>query len=176
MIEIIYVSQDGQTSKIARYIQQYLASRQIEARLTDITHNVAHTLSPEVKHIVLGVPIRYGNPMHQAKAWLANQDVTDIGISAFNVNLTARKPEKSELSSCPYAHKFIKILPEKATHVAIFAGALDYARYSWFDRKMIQFIMWITKGPTHSDSRIEYTQWTAVDKFSDEIVRLQSKT
>lgn len=174
MIEIIYVSQDGQTSKIAHYIQQYLTSHQIEARVTDITHNVSYTLGPEVKHIVLGVPIRYGNPMSQAKAWLENQDISEIEISAFNVNLTARKPEKSELSSCPYAHKFIKILPEKATHVAIFAGALDYAKYSWFDRKMIQFIMWITKGPTHSDSRIEYTQWTAVDKFSAELVSMRS--
>lgn len=172
MIEIIYVSRDGQTSKIAHYIQQYLSSRQMKVEITDITQNVAYRLNPKTKHVVIGVPIRYGNPMSQAKQWLKIQDFTDVEVSAFNVNLTARKPEKSEVSTCPYAQKFVSILPEKVHHLAIFAGALDYPKYRWFDRKMIQLIMWMTKGPTHSNSRIEFTQWQAVDDFSEKLVNM----
>jgi menaquinone-dependent protoporphyrinogen oxidase len=35
----------------------------------------------------------------------------------------------------------------------------------FFDRIMIQFIMWITKGPTNTDAEIEYTNWEKVTEF-----------
>ena len=49
--------------------------------------------------------------------------------------------------------------------VEVFAGMLDYKKYPFFDRIMIQFIMWMTKGPTNSDAKIEYTDWDRVNDF-----------
>ena len=34
-----------------------------------------------------------------------------------------------------------------------------------FDRYMIRMIMWITKGPTHPKTNIEFTDWDQVNKF-----------
>ncbi len=42
---------------------------------------------------------------------------------------------------------------------------LDYQKYPFWDRLMIQLIMWITKGPTNSDAKIEYTDWEQVEAF-----------
>jgi menaquinone-dependent protoporphyrinogen oxidase len=56
--------------------------------------------------------------------------------------------------------------------VKVFAGKLDYKKYSFFDRKMIQLIMWMTKGPTNTDAEIEYTNWEKVNEFAIELVNL----
>ena len=44
-------------------------------------------------------------------------------------------------------------------------GKLDYKKYPFFDRIMIRFIMWMTKGPTNTNTEIEYTNWNRVTKF-----------
>lgn len=172
MIEILYVSQDGQTEKIASYIFQKLAKRHVDVRLTNITNQPNYSLDSSVSHVLLGVPIRYGKPMPQAKAWLDlhSDSLRNCLLSAFTVNLTARKPEKSTVETCPYTKKLVAILPKPADNLAIFAGALDYQRYSWFDRNMIKFIMWMTSGPTRSRQRIEYTQWQQVDSFVESLI------
>ena len=56
--------------------------------------------------------------------------------------------------------------------VKVFAGKLDYKKYSFFDRKMIQLIMWMTKGPTNTDAEIEYTNWEKVNEFALELINL----
>ena len=37
---------------------------------------------------------------------------------------------------------------------------------------MIQFIMWITKGPTDKNVKIEYTNWEQVDEFAKKVMKL----
>ncbi len=37
---------------------------------------------------------------------------------------------------------------------------------------MIQFIMWMTKGPTKSDTEIEYTDWDRVKEFGKQLTKL----
>ena len=62
--------------------------------------------------------------------------------------------------------KFFKNSTWKPTIVEVFAGKLDYKKYPFFDRIMIQFIMWMTKGPTNTNVEIEYTNWDKVSEFS----------
>ena len=59
----------------------------------------------------------------------------------------------------------------KPTIVEVFAGMLDYKKYKTFDRIMIQFIMWMTKGPTDKNTKIEYTKWERVDEFAERLLR-----
>ena len=89
----------------------------------------------------------------------------------FSVNLVARKPEKSAPGTNPYVIKFFKSIDWKPDMVEVFAGMLDYQKYPFFDRIMIQLIMWMTKGPTNSDAKIEYTDWEKVREFG---VRLRT--
>ena len=68
--------------------------------------------------------------------------------------------------------KFFKTIDWEPVIVGVFAGMLDYAKYKFFDRIMIQFIMWITKGPTNRDAVIEYTNWDKVGDFAKQIEKL----
>ena len=120
----------------------------------------------------MGASIRYG--VHDKKVIEfinSNKEELDaIRTAFFSVNLVARKPEKNAPDTNPYVIKFFKSIDWTPTLVEVFAGMLDYKKYPFFDRIMIQFIMWMTKGPTNSDAKIEYTNWDRVTDFG---IRLQ---
>jgi menaquinone-dependent protoporphyrinogen oxidase len=84
----------------------------------------------------------------------------------FSVNIVARKPNKNTPQTNPYLLKFLKHISWKPENLAVFGGKLDYQRYGLFDRYMIRFIMWMTKGDTDLNSVIEYTNWDEVEKFA----------
>jgi menaquinone-dependent protoporphyrinogen oxidase len=54
----------------------------------------------------------------------------------------------------------------------VFAGALRYPRYRWFDRLMIQLIMKMTGGETDTRKEVVYTDWQQVSIFAREIAQL----
>jgi menaquinone-dependent protoporphyrinogen oxidase len=94
-------------------------------------------------------------------------------LALASVNLSARKPGKTTSSGNAYLRKTIarhRLAPAAAV---AFAGRLDYRRYSWRDRQIIRFIMLLTGGPTAPDTSVEYTSWSAVDAFADQIAALR---
>jgi len=38
------------------------------------------------------------------------------------------------------------------------------------DRNIIRFIMWLTKGPTDPNTKVEFTDWQKVDEFAQQII------
>lgn len=85
----------------------------------------------------------------------------------FSVNLTARKSNKDTPQTNVYTRKFLQKTIWKPTNSAVFAGALYYPRYNWFERSMIRFIMKITGGETDISKEIEYTDWEKVKDFTN---------
>jgi len=118
--------------------------------------------------IIIGASIRYGK--HDKKVYEfieKNLSLLESKPNAFfSVNVVARKPEKNQPDTNPYLIKFLKQIPWKPKHLAVFAGRLEYSKYGYFDRQMIRFIMWMTKGPTAPDTNIEFTNWEDVDRFA----------
>jgi menaquinone-dependent protoporphyrinogen oxidase len=55
---------------------------------------------------------------------------------------------------------------------ATFAGKIDYSKYTFKDRLVIQFIMWLTKGPTDVKKVVELTRWEAVDEFAERVAAI----
>lgn len=62
--------------------------------------------------------------------------------------------------------------PWKPTLIGVFAGALYYPRYGWFDKTMIKFIMSMTGGETDTTKEVEYTNWEKVALFADKFKEL----
>lgn len=171
-IGIIYSTVDGQTLKICNKLKEVLQQNNQQVDLISID-DFKEDISKYNK-LVIGASIRYG--VHNAKIIefiKTNKTVLDsIKTAFFSVNLVARKAEKSDPETNPYVVKFFKTIDWKPTVVKVFAGKLDYKKYSFFDRKMIQLIMWMTKGPTNIDAEIEYTNWEKVNEFALELINL----
>lgn len=171
-IGIIYSTVDGQTLKICNKLREVLQQNDQEVDLVSID-DFNEDITKYDK-IVIGASIRYGVHNDKVIEFIkTNKGKFDsIKTAFFSVNLVARKPEKSDPETNPYVVKFFKTINWKPTVVKVFAGKLDYKKYSFFDRKMIQLIMWMTKGPTNIDAEIEYTNWEKVNEFAIELINL----
>ena len=164
-IGIVYSTVDGQTLKICNKLKEVLQQNNQEIDLISID-DFNEDITKYDK-LVIGASIRYGVHNDKVIEFIKTnkKQLDSIKTAFFSVNLVARKPEKNTPETNPYVVKFFKTIDWKPTIVEVFAGKLDYKKYPFFDRKMIQLIMWMTKGPTNSDAEIEYTNWEKVNEF-----------
>lgn len=164
-IGIIYSTVDGQTLKICNKLKEVLQQNNHHVDLISID-DFNEDITKYDK-LVIGASIRYGVHNDKVIEFIKTnkKQLDSIKTAFFSVNLVARKPEKNTPETNPYVVKFFKTIDWKPTIVEVFAGKLDYKKYSFFDRKMIQLIMWMTKGPTNTNAEVEYTNWEKVNEF-----------
>ena len=170
-IGLIYSTIDGQTKKISERIKTVFDKENVELELFEI-ENFNESISNFDK-IIIGSSIRYGVHNEDIIKLIEENkaELDKIKTSFFSVNLVARKPEKNTAETNPYVVKFFKKINWVPTIKQVFAGMLDYKKYGFFDRIMIQFIMWITKGPTDKNVKIEYTDWEKVDSYAKTMIK-----
>jgi menaquinone-dependent protoporphyrinogen oxidase len=172
-ILLIYSTTDGHTRKICQRLQNVIVQRGDNATLHSVTDAEEVDLSSFDK-IVIGASIRYGKHRPEVVDFINSnaQTLAAKPNAFFSVNVTARKPDKNTPETNPYMPKFLKQIRWQPKELAVFAGKIDYPRYRPFDRMMIRFIMWITKGPTDPNTVIEFTDWRAVEKFGYVICKM----
>jgi menaquinone-dependent protoporphyrinogen oxidase len=165
-ILILYASTDGHTRKICNRLQQVIEQMDHQVTLVSIENESQFDLHAFDK-IVIGASIRYGKHSPKINDFInRNKQHLDSKPNAFfSVNIVARKPEKNQPDTNPYLCKFLKKIAWRPKELAVFAGKLEYPRYSFFDRTMIRLIMFITKGPTDPNAVIEFTDWHQVESF-----------
>ena len=166
---IIYSSTDGHTKTICERIANFLDNKD-EIKLISLDEAEKFNLSDFAK-IIIGASIRYGKHSDKLYRFIKiNKEVLDKkqGIF-FSVNVVARKPEKDAPNTNPYIKKFLKISSWRPKKLAVFAGRVNYPHYNFFDKYIIKFIMFITKGPTDTSQSYEFTDWSKVDNFAKEI-------
>ena len=165
-ILILYASTDGHTKKICNRLQQVIEQQGHQVTLVSIDEESQIDLQAFDK-IVIGASIRYGKHSPRITDFInRNQPLLDSKPNAFfSVNIVARKPEKNQPDTNPYMRKFLKKIAWHPKELAVFAGKLEYPKYSFFDRLMIRLIMFITKGPTDPKAVIEFTDWQQVETF-----------
>ncbi len=166
---IIYSSTDGHTKTICERIIKF--SNDInKTKVVSIDEAAKLDLS-KFNKIIIGASIRYGR--HSKKLYKFIKLHKDLlekkeGIF-FSVNVVARKLEKNSPNTNPYIKKFLKISKWIPKKIAVFAGKVDYPNYGFFDKYIIQLIMFITKGPTDTSKSYEFTDWSKVDDFAKEL-------
>lgn len=165
-IIIVYSTTDGHTRAICARLEDVIMKLGDEVSVVSI--DAVHSVDlASFDKIVIGASIRYGK--HNKKVYdfiAANQALLDGKPNAFfSVNVVARKPGKNQPDTNPYLKKFLREISWQPKQLAVFAGKIDYPRYNFFDRNIIRFIMWMTKGPTDPAVTIEFTDWKQVEAF-----------
>lgn len=162
---VLYATHEGQTRRIIEHMVSQVTDWHVEwVRLGE---EPSRPLG-EYRKILVGASIRYGHfpkaldrLVQQYAAELNQLDAAFVGVC-----LTARKPEKSEPHTNLYMRKWLARSDWRPRHCAVFAGALLYSRYTWWQSLIIQFIMWMTGGSTDTSKDLEFTDWQRVDKFT----------
>ncbi len=172
-IIIIYSTTDGHTKEICSYLLNIIEKSNNQVTLISIENAEKIDLTIFDK-IVIGASIRYGKHSPKVYEFINNnlQILDNKSNAFFSVNVVARKPEKNQADTNPYLKKFLLQIPWKPKQLAVFAGKIDYQKYNIFDRYMIRMIMWVTKGPTHPETNIDFTDWEQVKKFGQLICEM----
>lgn len=167
-ILVLYSSVDGQTLKIINHIKKSIIG---DVSIFNIDENPQIDFSLYQK-VLVGASIRYGNFRPNIIKFL-NQNKAQLDTlpnAFFVVCLTARKPEKAVPENNAYMKKFDQISQWQPQLKGVFAGALLYSRYNWWQTLLIQLIMKMTGGSTDKTQDIELTDWQKVDSFSQDFI------
>ncbi len=173
---IIYSSTDGHTVKICEKIIEIIKHESIIS-LSSIEE--ADSLDLEsFDFILVGASIRYGNHKANLFSFIKNnlESLNKKNTAFFNVNAVARKEDKNTPATNPYLIKFLKKVAWKPTLLEVFAGKISYPKYHFFDKHMIRFIMWMSKGPTDPSKVFEFTDWKKVESFGKKVLNDFLKT
>jgi menaquinone-dependent protoporphyrinogen oxidase len=164
---------DGHTLKICQRIQQLLERRNHQVTLVSVDDALRMDCRAFDK-IVIGASVRYGKHQPSVYAFIAkNRAILDRGACAFfSVSAVARKAGKDTPESNTYFQRFRQTSQWEPPLAATFAGKIDYSKYTLKDRLVIQFIMWLTHGPTDIHQVVEFTRWEAVDEFAERVVAM----
>jgi menaquinone-dependent protoporphyrinogen oxidase len=164
---------DGHTLKICQRIQQSLERRDHRVSLVAIEEALRMDLLPFDK-IVIGASVRYGKHQPAVYEFIArNRAVLDrVSCAFFSVSAVARKAGKDTPETNTYFQRFRQLSQWNPPLAATFAGKIDYSKYTFKDRLVIQFIMWLTKGPTDVKKVVELTRWEAVDEFAERVAAI----
>lgn len=173
---IIFSSTDGHTAKICKKITDILQ----HASMVSLS-SIEEADSLELENfdfIIIGASIRYGKHKPNLFKYInKNLEVLNKKQTAFfNVNAVARKDEKNSPKTNPYLIKFLKKVSWKPTFTDVFAGKISYPKYHFFDKHMIRFIMWMSKGPTDPTRIYEFTDWNRVESFGNKVLNDYLKT
>ena len=174
---ILFSTRDGQTREIANVLAAELSGLSVESDVIDL--NEAGNIRWEgYERVVIGASIRYGHFSPVLDTFIKQhcEKLSRMASAFFSVNLVARKPEKNTPQTNGYTHKFLMRSPWQPDACAVFAGALRYPRYRWFDRLMIQLIMKMTGGETDTRKEVVYTNWQDVSVFAQKIAQLTGKS
>ena len=171
-ILMVHSSTDGQTEKIVNCLKQIC-----EAHHTVKSVSIAQALETNVMpfdKIVIGASVRSGKhrPLVHEFVKLKLDQLKTKQTFFFSVNVVARKAEKSTPSKNPYMQKFLADTSWCPTKKEVFAGKVDYPHYGFFDKNIIRFIMFLTKGPTDTSRCHEFTDWDSVIKFGELVSRI----
>ncbi|MFD1260144.1 menaquinone-dependent protoporphyrinogen IX dehydrogenase [Entomomonas asaccharolytica] len=173
---LLYSTIEGQTLKIMERIAKHLSevSPEISYDLYNIEEALPINLN-DYETILIGGSIRYGHfrkPLLQfieQNTALLNSKKTAF----FCVCVTARKAGKDTPEGSVYARKLFQKIQWQPNLKGVFAGALYYPRYNWFDRTMIRLIMWLGGEKNHDMTQnYSYTNWHKVDDFAQQFSSL----
>ncbi|WP_058911827.1 menaquinone-dependent protoporphyrinogen IX dehydrogenase [Entomohabitans teleogrylli] len=173
---LLFSTRDGQTREIATRIADQLQQYAETVVLVNL-HEAGELDWSGYDKVVIGASIRYGH-FHPALRTFVDRYAAQLNAlpgAFFSVNLVARKPEKRTPETNAYTRKFLASSAWKPDYSAVFAGALRYPRYRWFDRFMIRLIMKMTGGETDVSKEIVYTDWQQVAEFARSLAHLSGK-
>lgn len=170
---IVFSSVNGQTLKISQEIKKNLEAYNHIIDIISI-NDAQNTMISNYNLVLIGASIRYGKYQNSVYQFITkNLDQLKVMNSGFfSVCATARKAGKDDPTSDKYFLKFKNKSGWSPKLASIFAGAIIYSEYKWYDRIIIQLIMYITNGPTKTSENYEFTDWNKVNSFSTKIAKL----
>lgn len=168
-ILILYGTTEGQTRKIAHFIEVILQNSGHQVTIADTT---AEPPSPkEYDAVLIGSSIhmhKYQSAVkHYIKKYIA--DLNQMPGAFFSVSLAAASDLEDEQREVQkITTDFLEQTGWKPLMTSQVAGALKYIEYDYFKRLVMKMISKKEGGATDTSQDYEYTNWDEVTKFTNQ--------
>lgn len=171
-ILVLYASHYGQTRAIAERIGDRLkklghAVDLVDARSTKLPSPDDYDL------IVFGSRVEVGRHAPEIQDYMHTHrdDLRDVPTAFFSVSMAAARASAGA-DPDGYMDALFTKLDWKPTRAVAFAGGLPYRKYGWFLRFMMKRISRSGGHTTDTSKNHDFTDWTGVDAFADEVAAM----
>lgn len=168
---IAYGTGEGQTAKIAGRIAERLRSEGHTVEVADL--ETAATAPEGYDGVVVGASIHAGKYQHEVVRWVGNHRETLNGVPSwfFSVSLSEAGvlPGGGHEAARAVLDGFLASSKWSPREAVSLAGAINYRRYSWPMRKLVQLVVKRSGGEADTSRDHEYTDWQAVEGFADRV-------
>lgn len=160
-ILVLYATIEGHTARIAERIADILRSH---GHRVDVRPACAEAVFSGYDAVVIGASIHYGRHPAELRALVrAHRAALAARPGAFfSVSLSAKER---------YLQRFLRQVGWRPQHTATFAGALQYSKYGPLKRLVMLVFVTLAGRDTDTSRDYEYTDWNAVDRFSEAFAR-----
>lgn len=164
---IVYATIEGQTARIAENIAQALRKR---GHVADARPAIELSADPkEYDAVIFGASIHYGHhPVYLRPLLQKCKEALETRPSAFfSVSLSGGGPGARPRTARRYLEVFLRQVDWRPVQTATFAGALQFSKYGVWKRMLMVMIVGFAGGDTDTSRDYEYTDWAAVEEFSE---------
>jgi Flavodoxin len=176
-ILVIFASIEGQTRKIASRVAARLEEKGRSVVLADV-RDPGFAVPGRFDGIVLCAPIHMGRYPEAFARFVEDwKDAIEAVPNAFvSVTLSIHSDNQEERAEAmAFPDKLARRTGFHARLVHHAAGALKFLEYDFFKRYLMRRIAAKEGGPVDLDRDHEFTDWTALDAFTDEFVAMLAR-
>ncbi len=170
-ILIIYATTEGQTRKIARFMEDVLQESGHQVMIADATDEPPSPAGYDMA--IIGASIHMQRYQNAIKHYIAEHvELLNAMPSAFYSvclaivsDIEDNREEAEEI-----AEDFIEYLRWQPIAIEHIAGALQYSKYDYFKKLVMRMIAKKQNRDTDTSQDYEYTDWAAVRDFVVDLV------
>lgn len=168
---VVYSSQEGQTEKIAKFLERELRSLDAPVDVFGVQEIPRDLQLSQYSNVIIGGSVHFGRYSKDLRDWVRDHlnDLGRMNSAFYSVCLgiqedspVVREAEKS------IVFDFFRETGWSPNRWTIFAGALHYSRYGWLKKRLMKMIAAKAGENTRTDRDYEYTNWADVKRFVNE--------
>ena len=162
-ILIAYSTIEGQTGKIARFVEKLARDRGHEVQIFDTSDEIAEVDFEGVEKIVLAAPVHERKHPKPFEVFLSAHagDLADREILLLSVSMSAAYPEGIKEANEYVVEMKMRTGLHPAGEVLV-AGAIRTHRYDYYATQVLQHVVMRGRDYDPSQNEHEFTDWDAL--------------
>lgn len=174
---VVYAARQQQSRKISAFIGEVLERQGHRADIFNV-RSIPRSVTPEIYHgVIIGAPVQMKNYPRRFKRWVQFHAPTlnEKPAAFFSVCLRAfQQDESGQRAERETVQNFFKKTGWHPQTWAIFGGALNYSRYNWLTKRILQAIAKKSGVKTNVSEDYEFTDWQQVKTFTEDFAEFVS--
>ena len=160
---------EGQTRKIADYIANRVVRGGHDVCVTDVVELSQGTVPEGFDGVIIGASIHLGRHSKRFVDFVISRRLwlEGLPVAFFSVSLSAGGTAQEQQEAQGYLDDLLKQTEWKPQAATTVAGGLRYRKYGIWKRIMMKRISQKAGRDTDTSRDHDYTDWQAVDRFTD---------